>query len=101
MFIEACLGLCSICLPTLSGAVKLDEFQNFVGGFSSLLSFRQRSRPGLAGSTDMHERLGSQHSGSEVTRYPSDFQESSQSMELQNAKAIKITKSFGHTRLMA
>ena len=36
--VEAGFGLCAICLPTLSGALRLKGFQNFINNFSFIFS---------------------------------------------------------------
>ena len=38
MFLEAAFGLCAICLPALSGLLKLKSVQWLVAGFASMIS---------------------------------------------------------------
>ena len=51
MFLEACFGLCAICLPSLSGIFKLKSVQTLIAGFSSMLSDLSSSRKSSHGQT--------------------------------------------------
>ena len=65
MYNEACFALVAICLPTLSGALKLRGVQRLVGGFSTIFSnMSQRfcKSNKSARSRKTHGRLGSSHS---------------------------------------
>ncbi len=100
MFLEACFGLIAICLPTLSAVLKRDMLSNFVRGLSSLFSLRQRSRDNEAPWFDGHERTYTEPSVSARARQTSDVDDSMQSFELQNAKAIKMTDDIDQTQSM-
>ena len=100
MFLEACFGLIAICLPTLSAVLKMDILSNFARGFSSLFSGRQRSRDNEAPWFDGHERTYTRPSVSVRARQSSDVDNSMQSFELQNAKAIKATDNIEQTQSM-
>ena len=98
MFLEACFGLITICLPTLAALLHMDILSKLVSGLSSLFSPRQRSRESEGPWMDGHERIYEQPSTSAGAHKSSDVQASMHSFELQNAKAIKVTDDIEQTR---
>jgi hypothetical protein len=63
MYIEACFGLTAVCLPSLSGALKLKGVQTMIEGFQSAFSnpspssLRSNRSKNNASNGDKHERL--------------------------------------------
>ncbi|OCL06358.1 hypothetical protein AOQ84DRAFT_378689 [Glonium stellatum] len=75
MYIEACFALCAVCLPSLSGALKLKGVQNLIDGFSAAFSNISRSSLRSRGSNNSakkHERLNSAHSENPHSRSGSE-----------------------------
>ncbi|ESZ96821.1 plasma membrane protein Pth11-like protein [Sclerotinia borealis F-4128] len=107
MYIEACFGLTAVCLPSLSGALKLKGVQTMMEGFSiafsnlsrsSMRSNRSRSNRSRSNesSGDKHERLNSVHSHSvPASERPSHADATDIEMNpLPRDQEIKVTKRF-------
>lgn len=56
MYLEACFGLLSVCLPALFGALKLKGVQTFIDGFSMILSNLSRASVRSRGSGSPERR---------------------------------------------